>query len=165
MDITAIRDALRNGGSEDLDRRRKLSLLSALGLVDFSMISLYQTGLLRHLPDLPFAVFDSDKVNGSTSAYQMGVPDGPVSLLTYALNMVLAAAGGDDQADRSPMFDVALGGVVAGNAIGAAYYLYNMVAKQKKVCLYCVTGALINFASVAVIAPTVVRSLRKLLGK
>lgn len=165
MDVAAIRDVLRYRQTEDLNRRRKVSLLSALGLVDFSLISLYQTGIIRHLPDLPFSVFDSDKVNASKSAYQMGVPDGPVSLLAYALTMVLAAAGGSEDAERKPIFDVALGGVVLGNAVGAAYYLYDMVTRQKKVCLYCVTGAVINFVSAAVVAPTVFKSLRRWSGK
>jgi uncharacterized membrane protein len=165
METAAIRDSLRNGHSKSLKRRRNVSLLSALGLVDFSIISLYQTGVIRHLPDLPFAVFDSDKVNASESAYSMGVPDGPVSLVTYALTMLLAAAGGSDETERKPIFDVALGGVVLGNAAGAAYYLYDMVTKQKKICLYCVTGALINFASVAMIAPVFFNSAKKMFGR
>ena len=164
MNVTAIRDALRKEHSADLNRRRKVILLSALGLVDFSIISLYQTGVIKHLPDLPFPIFDSDKVNASEEAYKMGVPDGPVSAVTYALNMVLAAAGGNEGAERKPVYDVALGAVVLGNAAGAAHYLFNMITKQKKICLYCVTGAAINFAAAAIIAPTVIKSFKKLVG-
>ncbi len=94
MDAIAIRDVLRNDNSEDLDRRRKVIFLSAIGLVDFSIISLYQTGVIKSLPDLPFPIFDSNKVNASKSAYQFGVPDGPISATVYGLTMTLAAAGG-----------------------------------------------------------------------
>ncbi|MBD0375092.1 MAG: hypothetical protein ICV51_05635 [Flavisolibacter sp.] len=165
MDATAIRDVLRTEQSDDLNRRRKVIGLSALGLVDFSIISLYQTGIIKHLPDLPFDLFDSDKVNASKDAYQLGVPDGPVSAAVYGITMTLAAAGGSEKAGRQPVWDVLLGGAVAGNAAGAVYYLYNMIFKQKKICLYCVTGAAINIASAIIIAPTVVKSMKKLFGK
>ncbi len=78
MNIAAMRDVLRTEHSEDLDRRRKVIGLSALGLVDFSIISLYQTGVIKSLPDLPFEVFDSNKVNASEDAYRFGAPDGPI---------------------------------------------------------------------------------------
>lgn len=165
MNVTAIRNVLRNDHSEDLEIRRKVIGLSALGLLDFSIISLYQTGVIRRLPDLPYKLFDSNKINASESAYQFGVPDGPVSAAAYALTMVLAAAGGSEKAERTPAFDVGMGAVVAGNTAGALYYLYDMLFKQKKICLYCVTGAAINIASAVLIAPTVLTSIKKLLSK
>jgi len=164
MDAIAIRDVLRNDYSDDLDRRRKIICLSAIGLVDFSIISLYQTGVIKKLPDLPFPIFDSNKVNASESAYQFGVPDGPISATVYGLTMALAAAGGSENASRKPIFDVLLGGAIAGNAAGGVYYLYDMIFKQKKICLYCVTGAAINIASAIIIFPTVLKSLKKLFG-
>ncbi len=94
MNITAMRDALRTGHNKDLDTRRKVIFLSALGLVDFSIISLYQTGVIKSLPDLPFEVFDSNKVNASEDAYRFGAPDGPISAVAYAATIVLASAGG-----------------------------------------------------------------------
>lgn len=165
MNVDAIRDTLRNDSSKDAKERRKLIALSALGLVDFSIISLYQTGVIRHLPDIPLPIFDSNKVNAAKDAYQFGVPDGPVSAVVYGLTMVMASASGTDKANRSPLFDVALGATVAGNAGGALYYLYDMVFKQKKICLYCVTGAAINIASAVIVAPLVKKSLKKLFGK
>jgi len=65
MNPTAIRDALRTGHNEDLDARRKLIFLSALGLVDFSITSWYQIEVIKHLPDILHPLFDSDKVNAS----------------------------------------------------------------------------------------------------
>jgi uncharacterized membrane protein len=164
MNTAAMRDVLRTEHSEDLDRRRKVIGLSALGLVDFSIISLYQTGVIKSLPDLPFEVFDSNKVNASEDAYQFGAPDGPISAVAYAATMVLASAGGDEQTGRKPVLDVALGATVAGNAVGAVFYLYKMIFVQKKICLYCVTGAAVNIASAVIIAPTVLKGIRKLFG-
>ena len=162
MDAIAIRNELRDGNSTALDARRKVIALSALGLVDFSIISLYQTGIIRHLPDPPNRLFDSDKINASEDAYRFGAPDGPISAVAYATTMVLASAGGTEKTGRIPAFDVALGATVAGNAAGAVYYLFNMIFKQRKICPYCVTGAAINIASAIIIAPTVVEGIRKL---
>lgn len=165
MKPSAISKALTKGTSEDLKRRRKIIALSALGLADFTIISLYQTGVIKKLPDLPFEVFDSNKVNASPDAYKMGVPDGPLSAMVYATAITLAAAGGDEQTGRKPVFDLLLGGTVFANAAGAAYYLFNMIFKQKKACVYCIGGAIINFASAVIIAPAFFNSGKKLLKK
>ncbi|MDF9795731.1 hypothetical protein OKW21_000994 [Catalinimonas alkaloidigena] len=63
-------------------------------MLDFIIISFYQLGMIRPMPDLPGRIFDSEKANGAKDAYVIGVPDGPVSLLLYALNIVLASAAG-----------------------------------------------------------------------
>jgi uncharacterized membrane protein len=162
MNALAIRNELRNNDSEAMDKRRLIILLSALGLIDFSVISLYQTGVIEKLPDLPFPIFDSNKVNAAKEAYQFGVPDGAISTAVYASTIVLAAAGGSEQSGRKPVLDTVLGAVVAGNTAGAIYYLYDMIFKQKKVCLYCLTGAAINIASAIIATPLVKRSIRQL---
>lgn len=74
-----------------------------------------------------------------------GLPDGPVSLLMYAANLVLIA--GAIKKEERNWVDYLIAGNVVGQAAGGAYYLYNMAAKQKRICLYCVAGAFINFAS------------------
>ena len=164
MNSEQIKKTLRDGNNDDLERRRKIIFLSAIGMIDFSIISLYQTGVIKTLPDIPLSIFDSNKVNASKAAYQMGVPDGPVSLLTYSAVTVLASAKGTKASGRKPVLDVALGAAVVANAIGAVSYLNNMIFKQKKICLYCVTGAAINIASAIIVAPVVVKGLKKMFG-
>ncbi|WPP52258.1 vitamin K epoxide reductase family protein [Catalinimonas niigatensis] len=162
MNITAIRHQLRQGQSESLKRRRKIALLSALGILDFIPISLYQLGIIRHMPDLPGKIFDSDKANGSKDAYIMGVPDGPISLVLYGLNIVLASAGGSAKSGRHPIFDVLLGGVILGSVVGGISYMYNMIFKQQKACIYCITGALLNFSMLRPLIPEVRKSLKQI---
>ncbi len=157
-----IKKVLMEDHSGDGEKRKRIIGLSAIGLLDFSVISLYQTGIIKSLPDLPFAIFDSNKVNASDSAYQLGVPDGPVSLVVYAATIVLSSAGGNESSDRNPLWDMALGALITGNAVGAVYYLYDMIFKQKKVCVYCLTGAAINIASAIAAVPLMKKSLRKL---
>ncbi|HEX6982456.1 MAG TPA: vitamin K epoxide reductase family protein [Balneolaceae bacterium] len=131
-----------NGVTES---RRSIALLSAAGLIDFVPISLYQLGIIRHLPDIPAKLFDSDYVNASKDAQIAGIPDGPVSLLMYAANLVLVA--GAAKKEERNLVDYLIAGNAMGQAAGGAYYLYDMIVKQKKICPYCVTGALINFAT------------------
>lgn len=164
MDAAAISNVMRIQDSDDLERRRKVIALSAIGLVDFAIISLYQTGVIKKLPDIPHPLFDSNKVNASKEAYQFGVPDGPIGATTYGLIMTLAAVAGDDRTGRKPLADLLLGGAVAGNVAGALYYLYDMGFNQKKVCLYCVAGAVINIASAVIIAPNIKRAWKNFWG-
>lgn len=120
--------------------------------LDFSIISLYQIGFIRHLPDFPGKIFDSDKVNASNRAYQMGLPDGPVSLGMYSANLMLASWKGSEKSGRPLIADVALAGTVLANAIGATFYMKNMIKKQQEACPYCIFGALVNFATVPFVA-------------
>ncbi|WP_017730878.1 vitamin K epoxide reductase family protein [Nafulsella turpanensis] len=126
--------------------RRDIALLSAAGIIDFIPISLYQLGIIKHIPDFPTKIFDSDYVNASKEAQIAGVPDGPVSLLMYAANLVTIGAALKKK-KRKNVFDYLVAANSIGQAAGGAFYLYNMATKQKKVCIYCVTGALLNFAT------------------
>lgn len=162
MRTAAIRQELLTSNDSDLKQRRKVMLLTALGITDFALISLYQSGTINRLPELPIKVFDSNRVNAAPDAYQMGAPDGTISALVYAATMVLATWGGTELSGRKPIHDVLLGGVVASNAAGAVYYLGNMTFKQKKVCPYCIIGAAINLASAVLIAPQFLRGLKKI---
>lgn len=137
---------IRKDKSAEAENRRSVAALAAAGIVDFSLISLLQMGYFKKLPDLPGKVFDTVKVNTSKDAVIMGMPDGVISLGAYAATMFLATAATRFK-KRSRLLDLALGGLVLGQAVGAAQYLYKMAFVQKKVCLYCVAGAAINFAS------------------
>ena len=125
---------------------RSIGLLSAIGIIDFIPISLYQLGIIKHIPDLPAKIFDSDYVNASKEAQIAGLPDGPVGLLMYGANLV-AVGGALKSKNRKSLFDYLIAAISIGQAAGGAFYLYNMATKQKKVCVYCVTGALLNFAT------------------
>jgi uncharacterized membrane protein len=160
MRTAAIRQELLTSNDKDLNRRRKVMLLTAAGITDFAIISLYQAGAINRLPELPFRAFDSNKVNAAPDAYQMGAPDATISTLLYAAGMVLASWAGTTASGRKPVHDVALGAVIAGNASGAVYYLGKMVFKQERVCPYCIAGAAINIASAVIIAPTVKKALQ-----
>ena len=160
MNVLAIRKELRTGQSEELAGKRKIVALSVLGLIDFGVLSLYQTGIIKKLPDLPLSLFDANKVSASKEAFLFGLPDGPIASTLYSLTMVLATAGGSKRTGRSFVFDKLLNGLVSISAAVGLFYLSAMV-KNKKVCLYCFTGAVINFASAAIqLAPKRARRTR-----
>jgi uncharacterized membrane protein len=165
MDVEAIRRELRHGESDSLRRRRWISLLSAVGAVDFAIISLYQMGIIRHLPDPPGAIFDSDKVNASRTAYALGVPDGPLGLGLYALTLILAGAGGDDRRRRHPVFDLLVGGAVAAGVVGAAHYVYDMIRHQQRACPYCLVGAATHVAMLPSAVANATAAIRRLRGR
>ncbi|GAB3529740.1 hypothetical protein GCM10027443_09470 [Pontibacter brevis] len=141
-----IIDKIRKDTSEAAEYRRQIAALSALGLVDFSLITLFQLGFIRNMPDLPGEVFDTEEINSSKEAVLLGMPDGVISLGSYAATIILAAAATRFK-KQSRILDVAMGGVVLGQAAGGAFYLFDMAFVKKKVCIYCVAGAAINFAS------------------
>lgn len=103
--LSPVQKVRKRSGSAAEDRR-EIGVLSAIGLLDFVPISLYQLGLIRHLPDLPGKIFDSDYVNASKEAQIAGLPDGPVSLMMYAANLVLV--GGALKKKKQNIFDTSL---------------------------------------------------------
>jgi uncharacterized membrane protein len=146
LDPIVVRDAWREGADPSLRRRRVIAALASGGLADFAVISLYQLGAIRHLPDPPVRGFDSDRVNGSTKAYAFGVPDGTTGALLYAAQLVLAAVGGSRGSGRPLAASVLLAGAAAIGAASAGCYLWDMVAREKRACGYCLAGAALNFA-------------------
>lgn len=141
-------DKLRNDSSEATQYRRQIAALATLGLLDFSLISLFQLGYIKKLPDVPGKYFDTEKVNSSEDAVILGVPDGVISLGAYTATIALATAASSFR-KPSRVLDVALGGVLLAQAAGAAQYLVNMTFVQKRACVYCIAGAAINFAALS----------------
>jgi uncharacterized membrane protein len=153
---------LREDGSPAMWRRRAVVGLSLIGMGAMAAVSLFQTGVVKHLPDPPVEGFDSNKVNSSETAYMMGVPDGTISLASLATNIPLAACGGADRARTEPLVPLLAAGKAAVEAVVAGWYFYQMPAKEKAWCGYCVVGALANFGVAALTLPEAREALRAL---
>lgn len=143
-DTQVLRKELQDGASEDLNYRRGIIALSLLGIGAMTAVTLLQTGIVKHLPDPPLPDFDSDKVNSSDTAYAMGVPDGAMSLASLAANIPIAAFGGIDRAEKMPFVPLAAAIKASVEAMVAGWYFYQMPAKEKKWCAYCIVGAAAN---------------------
>jgi uncharacterized membrane protein len=153
---------LREDESRAMWRRRAVVGLSLVGMGAMAAVSLFQTGVVKSLPDPPVAGFDSNKVNSSDTAYLMGVPDGTVSLASLATNIPLAACGGADRARTEPLVPLLAAGKAAIEAAVAGWYFYQMPAKERAWCAYCIVGALANFGVAALTLSEAREALRSL---
>ncbi|MCY7348569.1 MAG: vitamin K epoxide reductase family protein, partial [Pyrinomonadaceae bacterium] len=144
-----LRHELQKSNDSDLNLRRGVIGLSLVGIAAMTAVTLFQTGVIKHLPDPPIDGFDSDKVNSSETAYALGVPDGALSLASLAANIPLAAYGGENRAQETPLVPLAAAAKATVEAAVAGWYFYQMPTKEKAWCGYCIVGALTNWGIAA----------------
>lgn len=154
-----LREQLQHGTAADLGRRRAIVALSLLGMASMAVVSLLQTGVVKHLPDPPLESFDSDRVNSSDLAYQLGTPDGTLSLAGLAMNVPLAGFGGADRAQVKPYVPIAAMVKSGLEAVAAGWYFYQMPSKEKKWCAYCIAGAIANVGIFALTVPEALKAI------
>ncbi len=100
---------LRLDSGPDMQRRRWLVGLSFVGVGAGMIVSLFQTGMIRRLPDFPFWPFDATKVDAQPYAYsRLQTPDALLMVTSYALTALLAGAGGRNRAKTLPLLPLAL---------------------------------------------------------
>ena len=154
---------LRTGDAPDLERRRKVVGLSMVGAAAGIAVSLYQTGVISHLPDPPVGPFDSDKVDASDYAYKRAeTPDGLAMLVTYGVTALLAGAGGEDRARRLPWLPLALAAKVASDVATNMILAKEEWAENKALCAYCQAANLASLASLPLVLPEARKALRHL---
>ncbi|MDP8921748.1 MAG: vitamin K epoxide reductase family protein [Chloroflexota bacterium] len=149
---------------DGLADRRWVVGLSLVGMASMAAVSLLQTGVVGHLPDPPLPGFNSDKVNLSKTAFPLGIPDGTLGLLSFALNLPLAAYGPADRARRMPWLPVLGTAKALIDSVVSAWYFYQMPAREKAWCAYCVLSAFANFGILAASLPEGRRALARLRG-
>src|SRR4028119_566482 len=103
MDPKQLSEELRQGQNPHMTRRRWIIGLSMLGGSMGQAVTLYQTGIVNHLPSPPGQkLFDAHRVDPSNYAHnKFNSPDGPIMVANYAITAWLAAAGGLDRARRT----------------------------------------------------------------
>ncbi len=144
-----LRAELQESNESDLNTRRAIIGLSLVGIAAMTAVTLFQTGVVKHLPDPPIPGFDSDRVNSSDTAYALGVPDGALSLASLAANIPLAAYGGENRAETMPLVPLAVAAKSTVEAAVAGWYFYQMPTKEKAWCGYCIVGAMTNWGIAA----------------
>lgn len=161
---TQLSHELREGRSADLTRRRWIIGLSLVTVAAGQIVSLYQTGIIKHLPDPPLDIFDSDKVDASDYAYKrMQSPDAPAMIVVGGITTMLAAAGGLHRAETTPALPLALAGktlldVVTNVKLGLEEWQVN-----KKLCFYCQASTVAAIAAAALALPEAVKAARNVL--
>ena len=157
---------LRLDDAPDLERRRQVIGLSMVGAAAGIIVSLYQTGVIHHLPDPPVGPFDSDRVDASDYAYKRAeTPDGLAMLVTYGVTALLAGAGAKDRARRLPWLPLALAAKVAADVGTNLMLAKEEWAENKALCAYCQAANLASAASLPLVLPEARKALRHLLGR
>ena len=161
-----LSDELRSAISPDLRRRRWLVGLSLLGTTIGQIVALYQVGIIKHLPDPPGRLFDSERVNASTYAYKrLQMPDAVLMIGTYAATAALAAAGPEDRAERTPLLPVALAAKTLFDVATNLTLAREEWQENQALCAYCQTASVLSLASAALAMPEAARGLRALLRR
>jgi len=167
MEPKQLSQELRQGKNPDMTRRRAIIGLSMLGGSMGQLVTLYQTGIVSHLPDPPGQqLFDADRVDASNYAYsRFNSPDGPIMVVNYALTGWLAAAGGLDRARRNPLIPIAMGIKLVLDSVVAAELAREEWSENKAFCEYCQVATVCSVASLALAVPEVLTAVRTLLGR
>lgn len=163
MDPTQLSHELRGAQTPDLQRRRWIIGLSLLGTVMAQAVTLYQTGVVRRLPDPPLPGIDSNKVDASAYAYKrLSTPDGVMMLVSYGVTAWLAAAGGKDRAAAQPLLPLAMGLKVVGDTALALELGREEWQENRALCAYCQVATLASLALLALAYPETRRAVRAL---
>ncbi len=159
-DADRVRAALQGSASPSLKRRRRIAVLSAIALADAALMALHQIGAIQRLPDLPGKMFQANRVTTSKPGFPFGVPDSAIAAVLYSLNLIAASAGGTRRTGRARIWSLLLGGSALGTVLGTAVNLWVMVARQKRICLYCLLAAAMNLAIAPLAVAEAVADLR-----
>ena len=145
---------LRKGRNRTLARRRSVVALSLVSIGAMGVISLYQMGLIRHLPEPPLPRLNADKVDAAPEAYKiLATPDAVLGLASYATTATLAAMGGEDRAARTPWIPLAFAAKVGLDAAQALKLTWDQWAKHKAFCSWCLLAAGATLATVPLVIP------------
>lgn len=152
MNPAQLSHALRHSDSPFLARRRGVIGLSLVSIASMGIITLYQTGIIKHLPEPPG--FDADKVDASAEAYAwLATPDAALGLGSYAATLGLAAMGGPDRASQQPWIPLALAAKTLFDAAQAGKLTVDQWTKHKAFCSYCLVAAGATFAALPLAIP------------
>lgn len=161
MDPGTLSRELRLESSRFLGLRRKVLGTSLVASGAMAMISLYQMGIIRHLPEPPFPYLNADEVDAAAEAYAIfETPDAVLGLASYAATAWLAAAGGEDRWRTRSWLPLALAGKAAGDAIFGSKLTVDQWTKHRAFCFWCLLGASASIASVPLAIPEARAALR-----
>ena len=156
---------LRTGSGGHLGQRRAVAALSLTGAASMGLITLYQLGIIKHLPELPFPWFNADAVDASAEAYQyLAAPDATIGLASYSATLLLDAVGGRDRASAKPWLPLALTAKVALDVANAARLSIDQWTKHRAFCMWRLLAAGSTFATLPLVAPEVLAAVRALRG-
>ncbi len=162
MTPEALSHELRLGAGEFLGRRRRVVVLALIAAGAMMPISLYQTGVIPHLPEPPLPGLDADAVDAAGEAYALlATPDAVLGLGSYAVTLGLAAMGGERRAETRRWIPLALAAKVVLDAVMAAKLTWDQWTRHRAFCSWCLLAAGASFAAVPQVVPEARAALRR----
>ncbi len=159
----AVSDALRRGDSAFLRRRRRVAGLSLAAMGSLGVVTAYQMGLLRKVPEPPVRFLDADRVDASGEAYQfLKTPDASLGLASAAVTLALAGMGSDRRADQQPLIPLALATKAILDAAFGLLLTLEQGTKHRRFCSWCLLAAATNVATVPQVLPEAAAAWRTL---
>lgn len=157
---------LRENTSTLLQLRRATVALALTAAGSMGLITLYQMGILKHLPEPPIPGLNADMVDASPEAYsRFETPDGVLGLGNYAITMGLAAMGGTDRARSQPWIPLALAAKVFFDTTQAVRLFIDQKTKEGAFCPWCLLAAGTTLATIPLIIPEMYTALQHLFRK
>lgn len=145
-----------------LKQRRGIVALSLGAIGCMGIITLYQTGLIRHIPEPRLPGLDADKVDASDEAYEnLDTPDAVIGLGSYALTLALAAMGGKKRVRQKPWLPLLLMAKAGLDAAQAGKLTYDQYDRHRAACSWCLLAAGATFATAALALPETRAALRE----
>lgn len=163
MSPSRLSEELRHGQSSDLTRRRWIIGLSLPGVAAGQLVTMYETGIIRRLPNDRIGPIDSNKVNKSDYGYsRFGSPDAVPMIVNYGITAWLASAGGKNRAANHPTLPIALTAKAAVDLATTLKLGQEEWSENKKLCAYCQTATLASAVTLLLSLPETVAAFRKL---
>lgn len=157
---------LRQEAGEYLARRRGVVGASLVAVGAMGLITLYQMGLIAHLPDPPLPGFDADKVDASAEASaKLAMPDGVLGLGSYAVTVAFAAMGGEDRATTHPWMPLALAAKVAFDTVQAGKLSVDQWTTHRAFCVWCLLASGATAVTVPLVIPEARAAVTHLLAE
>lgn len=150
----ALSRQLRYGQGRLITHRRVGVAMSLVSAACMGLIALYQMGLIRQVPEPRWPGLDADRIHGSDQAYAiLRTPDGVLGFGSFALSLMLAAAGGLDRTTRSPWLPLAWSAKAIGDALMALKLTLDEAFRYRTFSLWALlaTGATLATVPMALI--------------
>lgn len=149
-----------------MEHRRRTLALSLAGAASMAVISLYQLGLIRHLPEPPLPHLDADKVDASPEAYRiLATPDALLGLMGYVVTAWLAGMGEPDRASSKPWLPLTLSAKVGVDAAVAGWLTVQQWRDHRAFCSWCLLASVMTAVTVPQVLPEARAALNTLRGR
>lgn len=156
---------LRRGRSGHLARRRFVIGCQLAATAAMEVITLYQAGIIRELPEPRGTAFgrpwDAERVDASDEAYDLlSMPHSPLAMLSFATTTMLAGLGGEDRHRRTPWVPRALALKAAFDALYAAKLVRDQATRYEAWCVWCLVAAAGSLAAFPATLPEALSARR-----